>query len=209
MPGLRYSVSALAGTVAALLMLWLMQLLVTSPSQKLPTTEASRLIEFVRLKREEKLHLKERLPPPPTPEKSTPPPRPRLDLQTEPQTPAPQLDTFANLDVPLAFGDGPYLGPPTALQADSDFVFLSRQPPRYPDKAARRGIEGWVRVAFDVTANGRVDNVVVIESDPPGVFDNEAVQAVYRWRFKPRLVDGKAVSGKASQVVEFKLNKGQ
>jgi hypothetical protein len=29
---------------------------------------------------------------------------------------------------------------------------------------------------------------------------------VYSWRFKPRIVNGKAVSGKASQVVDFKLN---
>lgn len=207
MPGLRYSVSALAGTVAALFMLWLMQLLVTSPSQKLPTTESSRLIEFVRLKREEKLHLKERLPPPPTPEKSTPPPRPRLDLQSEPQTLTPQLNAFTKLDVPLAFGDGPYLGPSLASQTDGGFVSLSRQPPQYPYKAARRGIEGWVRVVFEVTETGSVDNVEVIESDPPGVFDNAAVQAVYRWRFKPRVVNGKAISGKASQVVEFRLNK--
>jgi len=207
MPGLRYSVSALTGTAVAVFMLWLMQLLVTSPSQKLPTTESSRLIEFVRLKREEKLQLKERLPPPPPPEKSTPPPRPRLDLQAEPQAPAPQLDAFTNLDVPLSFGDGPYLGPPVASLADGGFVSLSRQPPQYPYKAARRGIEGWVRVTFDVTETGSVDNVEVIESSPPGVFDNAAVQAVYRWRFKPRIINGKAISGKASQVVEFKLNK--
>ena len=78
MSGLRYPLSALAGTGVAILMLWMMQLLVTSPSQKLPTTEANRLIDFVRLKREENVQLKERLPPPPL-EKTAPPPRPRLE----------------------------------------------------------------------------------------------------------------------------------
>jgi len=209
MPGLRYSVSAVTGTVVAIFMLWLMQLLVTSPAKRLPTTEPSQLIEFVRLKREEKLHLKERVPPPPPAEKSTPPPRPRLDLQREPQAPAPHLDISTNLNVPLAFGDGPYLGPPADLQAESGFIPLSRQPPQYPYKAARRGIEGWVRVAFEVTETGNVDHVEVIASDPPGVFDNAAIRAVSRWRFKPRIVNGKAVSGKASQVVEFRLNKEQ
>ncbi|MDX2456003.1 MAG: energy transducer TonB [Gammaproteobacteria bacterium] len=207
MPGLRYSVSALAGTTVAISMLWLMQLLVTSPSQKLPLAESTRLIEFVRLKREEKIQLKERTPPPP-PEKSTPPPRPRLDLHTESQPLPPRLDLAMNLDIPLNFGDGPYLGPlAAAAQADSSFIPLSRQPPQYPYKAARRGIEGWVRVAFDVTTTGSVDNVEVIESDPPGEFDKAAINAVYRWRFKPRIVNGVAVSGKASQVVEFTLNK--
>ena len=113
-----------------------------------------------------------------------------------------------NLDIPLNFGDGPYLGPlAAAAQADSSFIPLSRQPPQYPYKAARRGIEGWVRVAFDVTTTGSVDNVEVIESDPPGEFDKAAINAVYRWRFKPRIVNGVAVSGKASQVVEFTLKK--
>ena len=206
MPALRYSVSALAGTAMAVTLLWLMQLLVTSPAKKLPTAESSRLIEFVRLKREETIQLKQRQPPPP-PEKSTPPPRPRINLQTQTQPVSPQLNMAMNLNVPLNFGDGPWLGPLATSQIDSGFVPLTRQPPQYPYKAARRGIEGWVRVEFDITEAGSVDNVTVIESDPPGTFDQAAIRAVYRWKFKPRIIDGKAVAGKATQVVEFKLNK--
>ncbi len=206
MSGLRYPLSALAGTIVAIIMLWMMQLLVTSPSQRLPTVESTRLIDFVRLKHEENVQLKERLPPPP-PERTAPPPRPQLDLHTAPQPALPQLDMAMNLDIPLSFGEGPVLGPVAAAQVDSGFVPLSRQPPEYPYKAARRGIEGWVRVAFDVTETGDVENVEVIESDPPGVFDIAASRAVSRWRFKPRIIDGQAVSGKASQVVEFKLDK--
>jgi protein TonB len=204
-PGLRYSVSALTGVTVAIAMLWLMQLLVSSPSKKLPTAETTRLIDFVRLKREENVQLKERLPPPP-PERTTPPPRPRLDLHTATEPQLPRLDMAMNLDIPLSFGDGPALGPLAAARIDSSFIPLSRQPPEYPYKAARRGIEGWVRVAFDVTETGTVENAEVIESDPPGVFDIAATRAVSRWRFKPRIVNGEAVSGKASQVVEFKLN---
>jgi len=202
----RYAVSALVGTTAAVVMLWLMQLLVTSPSQQLPIVDSPRLVEFVRLKRLEKLQLKERTPPPP-PKQAAPPPRPRLDLRADTQPPAPVLDMAMNLDVPLNFGDGPWIGPQTVMQADSSFVPLSRLPPRYPYKAAQRGIEGWVRVEFDVTATGSVENVEVIESDPPGVFDKAAIRAVSRWRFKPRMVEGKAVPGKATQVVDFKLEK--
>lgn len=206
MPALRYSVSALAGTAMAVTLLWLMQLLVTSPAKKLPTAESTRLIEFVRLKREETLQLKQRQVPPP-PKAVTPPPRPRLNLQTQTQPLSPQLNMAMNLNVPLSFGDGPSLGPVATSQLDSGFVPLTRQPPQYPYKAARRGIEGWVRVEFDVNEAGSVNNVVVIESDPPGTFDQAATRAVYRWKFKPRIVNGKAVAGKATQVVEFKLNK--
>jgi protein TonB len=202
----RYAVSALVGTTAAVVMLWLMQLLVTAPSQKLPTVDSPRLVEFVRLKRQEKLQLKERTPPPP-PKQAAPPPRPRLDLRIDAQPPSPELDMAMNLDVPLNFGDGPWIGPQTAMQADSNFVPLSQLPPQYPYKAAQRGIEGWVRVEFYVTATGTVEHVEVIESEPPGVFDKAAIRAVSRWRFKPRMVNGRAVAGKAIQIVDFKLDK--
>lgn len=206
MKALRYSFSALAGTTMAVTLLWMMQWLVTSPSHELPSVEPARLVEFVRLKRDEQVKLKERAPPPP-PEKAAPPPRPRINVHKQARPLAPQLDMDMNLDVPLNFGDGPYLGSLAAVQADSGFIPLSQQPPRYPYKAAQRGLEGWVRVAFDVTASGSVENVEVIESEPPGVFDTAATRAVSRWRFKPRIVNGEAVAGRASQVVEFTLNK--
>ena len=206
MSGLRYPLSALAGTTVAIFMLWTMQLLVTSPSQRLPTVESAHLVDFVRLRREEHVNLKERQPPPP-PQRTAPPPRPQLDLHAAPQPDLPRLDMAVNLDIPLNFGDGPTLGPVAATRLDSGFIPLSRQPPEYPYKAARRGIEGWVRVAFDVTASGTVENAEVIESEPPGVFDVAATRAVSRWRFKPRIIDGEAVPGKASQIVEFKLDK--
>ena len=202
----RYAVSALAGTAAAVSMLWLMQLLVTSPAHNLPSVDTQRLVDFVRLKREEKLQLRERAPPPP-PQRAAPPPRPRLDLRADSQPPAPQLHMDMNLAVPLDFGDGPWIGPQAVMQADSSFVPLSRLPPQYPYRAAQRGIEGWVRVAFDVTETGSVEHVKIIDSEPPGVFDKAAIRAVSRWRFKPRMVNGKAVAGKATQVVDFKLEK--
>jgi len=49
--------------------------------------------------------------------------------------------------------------------------------------------------------------VEVLESDPAGVFEQAAIKAVYRWRFKPRIVNGQAMVGTAEQVVEFELNR--
>ena len=47
--------------------------------------------------------------------------------------------------------------------------------------------------------------MVVIEAEPEGVFDNAAIRAVSRWRFKPRIENGKAVAVRAEQMVTFKL----
>jgi protein TonB len=200
----RLSIATLSGLASAAAMLWLMQWLVTSPQRKLAAVETAPIIDFVRLKQEQQLRLKERLPPPPLPQEIKPPPRPQVDLNPDIRPLAPQLDMAIDLNLPMSLADGPYLGPVTA-QLDSDFMPLSRQPPQYPYKAARRGIEGWVRVAFRVTKTGTVEDVQVLESDPAGVFEQAAIKAVYRWRFKPRIVNGQATAGTAEQVVEFKL----
>ena len=202
----RFSIATLSGLASAAAMLWLMQWLVTSPQNKLAAIETAPIIDFVRLKQEEQLRLKERLQAPPPPQQLKPLPRPQVDLNPDIAPLAPQLEMAVDLNLPMNLADGPYLGPVTA-QLDRDFMPLSRQPPQYPYKAARRGIEGWVRVSFRVTETGTVEDVQVLESDPAGVFEQAAIKAVYRWRFKPRTVNGQAMAGTAEQVVEFELNR--
>jgi periplasmic protein TonB len=200
----RYAIAGLTGLIAAACLLWLMQLLVTPPQGHIGSSETAALVDFIRLQREERLELKKQRPDEP-PQQPKPLPRPKLDLELDLPQPTPQLNARMNLNLPLTIGNGPYLGP-VATQLDRDFVPISRQPPQYPYQAARRGTEGWVRVSFQVTETGTVEDVIVLESDPPGVFDRAAIKAVFRWRFKPRTVNGSAVAGRAEQVVEFKLN---
>lgn len=55
----------------------------------------------------------------------------------------------------------------------------------YPPEAREAGVEGFVVVRYDVDAEGRVINARVVESTPRGVFDEAALAAVTRWRFRP------------------------
>jgi protein TonB len=50
-----------------------------------------------------------------------------------------------------------------------------------------------------------VTDVDVVKAEPPGIFDREAVRAMYRYRFDPKVVNGQAVEQTAMQTVEFKL----
>jgi protein TonB len=60
---------------------------------------------------------------------------------------------------------------------------MTRPPrPRYPNAA--KGIEGWVRVEFYVTPEGRTERVRVLASEPAGVFDAAAVEAMEDARFE-------------------------
>jgi len=65
--------------------------------------------------------------------------------------------------------------------------------PSYPARAAQSGLEGYVIVQFDVRADGTVENAVVLESSNQ-VFERSALKAASRFRFKPRVVDGVALS---------------
>jgi len=48
----------------------------------------------------------------------------------------------------------------------------------------------------------------VVDSDPRRVFDREALRAILRWKFRPRIVDGQAVSREAEQTIEFNMDEG-
>jgi len=62
----------------------------------------------------------------------------------------------------------------------------SRVPPMYPKAAADARIEGQVVVDLTVDRDGHVTEAVVVESDPPGVFDQAVLDAVLQWRYYAR-----------------------
>ncbi|MCC5871751.1 MAG: energy transducer TonB [Gammaproteobacteria bacterium] len=57
--------------------------------------------------------------------------------------------------------------------------------PVYPTAAKEAGIEGEVTLIYTVTASGHVEDVRVLESHPPDVFDEVALAAVRTWRYRP------------------------
>ena len=49
-------------------------------------------------------------------------------------------------------------------------------------------------------------DVEIVDANPRRVFDKNARRAIYKWRFKPRVVDGKAVEQpNMYYTLEFKL----
>ncbi len=57
-------------------------------------------------------------------------------------------------------------------------------PPNYPRAAERRGIEGYVILEYTVLADGKVEDVIVVDATPEGVFDKAALNAVQKWLYK-------------------------
>ncbi len=73
----------------------------------------------------------------------------------------------------------------TAATPPANRALISRVAPKFPEAALRRRLEGEVEVMALVAADGSVEQVDVLRSEPPGVFDREAVLAVRRWRYAP------------------------
>lgn len=217
----RLLISLLAGLGVTLALFWLMQAMVMNQQSGLKKTDNLHMVEFVRLKRETKPPVQEKrtVEPPPPPAKRPPPP-PMQTQHSQPVTTAQPNLAIPNLSVPLSsaqFG-GPALeglasGPAAPSETigtgtiSTDVTPLVRIPPRYPMRAANRRIEGWVKVEFTITKAGEVTDAVVIESHPSDIFNREALAAVKRWKFKPKVVDGKTYEQRAQQTLEFKLSK--
>lgn len=90
---------------------------------------------------------------------------------------------------------------PLPSGSDREAQPVVRVPPTYPPREAALGIEGWVRVQFDIGVTGAVRNVTAVESEPAGAFDKAAVEAVARWRYNPSIVNGQPVERVGMQTL--------
>ena len=87
----------------------------------------------------------------------------------------------------------------------SSAVLLQAVAARYPASAVRARQAGWVVVSFTVDADGGTSDINVVDAKPGRVFDHAAIDAIKRYRFKPAMKNGVAVSTVKQQRIEFKL----
>ncbi len=81
----------------------------------------------------------------------------------------------------------------------------SRPKPRYPRLAQRQGIEGYVTLRLRIDADGRVEDAVVVTAEPPGVFDDAAIQTARLYRFTPARRGAAPISTTLEQTIRFEL----
>jgi len=171
-------------------------------------------INVIRLKREEPPVKRDLDQPPPRPPEALPHPRfaPKfqtrftLDFDLNPRLPAGPVTVPLPPAAPLELDAAGLGGLFAAGDLDAPLTVVSRIPPVYPIHAKHRGIEGWVRVRFVVQEDGRVTDIAIQESQPPGVFDESVVRCVAGWRFKPGTVAGEPVRTWAETTIRFQLD---
>lgn len=122
----------------------------------------------------------------------TPKPNVPLSIGTLQPIQAPIASTPINTTpTPVGSGSAPK---GNTGQTDRDFLPLVQVPPRYPRIPFRNGVTGYVVVSFTITKEGTIANPTVIESKPKRVFNDAAIEAVSRFKYKPRIVGGRPVA---------------
>jgi len=191
----RLAIALLAGAVATFALFFLMQSLIARGSPDEEKQIAGSVIDFVRLKDDSETQTKRRRVSRPQ-AKAKPPPPPDMRMAKVPKPRGADLTTTSvSIDFDLAGG------PLGGISGDSDVVPLVRIEPQYPTRANSRGIEGWVLIEFTITPVGTVRDPVVVDSEPSRVFDSAAKRAVLRWKYRPKIEDGKPVERPGVQVV--------
>ncbi|UCX04477.1 energy transducer TonB [Shewanella glacialimarina] len=88
---------------------------------------------------------------------------------------------------------------------DQDQVPLFRHHPNYPKSYAKDRKEGWVDMAFIIDKNGFVKSASVLDSKGGKRFEIESLEAIQKWRYAPKFVDGNPVQAEAKVRLDFTI----
>lgn len=196
----RYLVAfGFAVVIVTILVAILITLIKTS---EVPVADHNALtqVNFIRERKDPDLKLETFKPePPPLPDEPPPPAKLQVDTmdpmgQNFDISPQPVMDNFS-FEPGLGIGEG-----------DGEYLPIYRVPPQYPRQALVDRKEGWVVVEFTIATDGSVKNARVVKAQPRGIFEQAALQAVRRFRFKPRDIAGMPVEVHGVQNrIRFKL----
>ena len=189
----RFSFPVLCAAGITLSLFYLMQFLIASTDALPEEVEVFSWVDIVRIKIQPEVITQDKSPtPPPEPEPMPDPgkvSRPGQGTVTIYEKPVLEPAPSTGLDFGLS--DGRQLP-------------IIKVKPVYPRRALSGGLTGWVVVEFTVTKQGTVAAPRVVdhcatnvsstaescEASPNPVFDQSAINAVLKFRYKPRIVDG-------------------
>jgi len=201
-PMFKTSTAVIGGAVMTFIAFAFMQYLI-SGEQRAPIKLGDDITVEIFQAPEDKqtTHIK-RIPPPPTP-KVPPKAPPRVTPSNEPIT---AISTAPPIVID-GFGDGMKQ---TLTRPMGDASPIVRINPKYPTSAARDGIEGWVQLSFNISPTGEVIDATVVNAEPKRIFDREALRAIKRWKYRPKVIEGVAQlqTGQTVQL-DFKLDGSQ
>jgi len=179
-----------------------MAYLITNEQMAITQPPPDVVVEFAQLPEEtkpEEIPRKQFQPPIPPPVMEVSKLTPELtEVSSEYSYSQPKIDLISNTLNLVTMGSAP----------DQDARPIVRVNPKYPIDALRNGTQGWVKLAFDISEIGEVINIKVIDSQPKRVFDKAAKQALKKWKYKAKSMNGKQIQ-QQSLTVQLDFNMEQ
>ncbi|WP_428096841.1 energy transducer TonB [Candidatus Rariloculus sp.] len=194
----RYGIAIAIGAGVTFGLLFIMQLLIATGRGAIVDGAGFRVVDFVRVEREQTIETKQ--------DKPDKPPEP--DQQPD----IPQADTSGDFDNSLRVS----MSTPTLTTnlnvgnlgfgvADGEYLPIVKVAPIYPARAASRGLEGYVIVEYTVTRTGATRDARVVESSS-SLFERAAVDSALKYKYRPRVIDGEPVEVPGVRtIIRFEL----
>jgi protein TonB len=203
----RGLISLSVATVVTLGLFLLMNSLIELGKVELDKNQSVHIADFIRQKKHSQVQTKKRE----LPRKKQVESQPQAPSLNLPRSGGPGAQPIVQMSAPVPtlgrkfnLAGGPSLG---SAVSDAETVPLVRIQPMYPRAALQQRIEGWVLLKFTISVTGAVKNARVIDSKPPNIFDRAAVQAISKWKYKPKIVNRVAMETQGVQVkLSFKLD---
>ncbi len=200
---LRFIAPFLLACLAMMALFWLLYSLIHGAKGAANDGEILPTVDFLRLAKNFEIETRDRRPPPEMPDRPEAPPEVAI------QQASAQAPTNTNIQINMSLENSTQVKAGFGLSStDGEYLPIVKVAPMYPARAQSQGIEGWVLVKFTVTETGTVIDPVVIESQPPGVFDEAAKKAVLKFKYKPRVENGKGMAvTNVQHLIRFELDK--
>jgi len=186
----RFLVSILLGAAVTFGLFVFMAFLVSSGDRNKEDQQENIIVEVNTTPPKSAAEQRRRVPPPPPPPPKAPPKQEAPEPETNNNTSGLQ---FNMPGVQMSGASTGLNAPGSGMGRDGDATPIVRIAPKYPIQAARDGKEGFVILSFTINEVGGVEDVTVIEANPKRIFDKEAKRALRKWKYKPKVVDGKAI----------------
>ncbi|WNO08859.1 energy transducer TonB [Teredinibacter sp. KSP-S5-2] len=123
------------------------------------------------------------------PEKPDEPEEPPPELP-EPEFESPNVDTA--LVVAPKVSTDIKIGGIGGFSSDGEYLPIVKVAPKYPARAAAKGLEGYCTVEYTVTKTGETKDIEVVDC-PQSVFASASIKAAQKFKYKPRVIDGEPI----------------
>jgi periplasmic protein TonB len=195
MKPVKLSIAIVLGLATTFGLLVLMGSLVNNPMEQ-PEAKASVKIPDLRMPNTQiENRFEDAKPEKPVEQEAPPPELPEPDFAT------PDVGV-GGINMQVSIAKPEFSGPGGGISLnEGNYMPIVTVAHEYPSSALSRGMEGSCTVEFTVTETGATKDAVPVpalcvnkkDGQPTGVWDRSSVKAVLKFKFKPKVVDGKPV----------------